>query len=220
MRGPWYLGPAHPLVFNEQSAYGLSAPFFQVRGDAAEFGDAERLAELQRRGMPRYVCNLLFTLPYGAARYRELLARCRAQWDAGLAALEAELDPAQPRVQLELDVVRTIAIHLTTLAYTLDFLSARDRLWQGALDHAGFRAILADLAGTLRAEIANAERALPILARDPRIGYGHCYGPVYDAAMVRDKLRQCRQVLEQELPSFSQGVRFHVWLDFRQETPP
>jgi len=49
--------------------------------------------------------------------------------------------------------------------------------------------------------------------RDPRIGYGHCYGPVYDAAMIRAKIAQCRQVRDVELPRFSQVVRFHVWLD-------
>ena len=70
-----------------------------------------------------------------------------------------------------------------------------------------FRATMDELAGILRAEIANAERSLPILARDFRLR-------TYDADMVREKLRQCRYVLEEELPIFSVTVRFHVWNDY------
>lgn len=62
-------------------------------------------------------------------------------------------------------------------------------------------------------EIANAERMLPIMEADPRIGYGYCYGPVYDTEMVRARIAQCRFVRDEELPRFSQVIRFHVWLD-------
>ena len=58
-----------------------------------------------------------------------------------------------------------------------------------------------------RAEIANAERSLPILERDFRVR-------PYDADMVRAKIRQCRYVLEDELPIFDVTVRFHVWNDY------
>ena len=61
----------------------------------------------------------------------------------------------------------------------------------------------------LKEEINNAEASLPILARDNRIGL--C---AYDADMVREKIRQCRFVLEEELPIFRSGVRFHVWNQF------
>jgi hypothetical protein len=54
---------------------------------------------------------------------------------------------------------------------------------------------------------------IPILERDPRIGYGHCYGPVYDMDMVKAKITQCCYVRDIELPRFSTLIRFHIWLD-------
>ena len=49
---------------------------------------------------------------------------------------------------------------------------------------------------------------------DVRIGYGHCYGMVYDAEMMRDKLRQREYVLNSEIPDLGSIIRFHLWNDF------
>ncbi len=215
MRGPFYLGPAHPLIFDVQDHYDLPISFRTVRGDAAEMASAEELEELQRRAKPRYVSDLLMTLPFGVSRYLELIGKCRAQWMEGMAILREQLAGAEAgsRARMELDFCEALGSHLSTVENVVRFYQARDRLQNEPCSEAEFKARLKVLEQILDDEIANAEAMLPILDREPRIGYGHCYGPVYDAEMVRAKIAQCRRVREVELPRFSQVVRFHVWLE-------
>jgi hypothetical protein len=215
MRGPFYLGPAHPLIFNAQNDYRLGPKFRTLRGDALELLTPDAVQEAIRRAPPRYVSDLLFTVPFGAQRCWRLLSGCRAYWWQGLEALKAALGPApSARAQMELDVCETIWIHLTATANVLDFYRTRDGLHRDRFDIRFFNFSMDGLARILRDEIANAERILPILARDPRIGYGHCYGIVYDAEMVREKLRQCEYVLNTELPRLASFMRFHLWNEY------
>jgi hypothetical protein len=213
MRGPFYLGPAHPLIFDVQDAYGLPPSFRLLRGDLAELASGDELERLQREAKPRYVSDLLVTLPYGVDCYLKMLKMCRALWSEGLAQLRKVLSPANDRARQELDVCETIDCHLASLENVVRFYATRDRLQRTKSSPDLFKAGIDDLRAIAECEMINAARMLPILGRDPRIGYGHCYGPVYDAEMVRAKIEQCRYVRESELPRFSKVVRFHVWLD-------
>ena len=214
MRGPLHLGPAHPLIFNPQDSYDLSPKFREMSALLVEAsqGKPAEYDELLRKARPRYVSELLLTVPFGVELFLELISRCHARWSLALADLKAALG-AEPtaRAQMEMDVCETIDIHLAAIENTVRFYAARDRLSQGPLGREAFGEAIEHLKAIVRAEIANAERALPIMARDRRIGYIYCYGNAYDEDMVRDKLRQCRHVLEQELPHFDWLLRFHLW---------
>lgn len=209
MRGPFYLGPAHPLIFNPQDHYLLGPKFRLLRADLFEMGEPDDLAELIRNAKPRYVSDLLLTVPFGVERCQELITRCRQKWARGVAQLAPIA--ATKRGRMELDVCETVLIHLATTENMIRFYAARDALWQQRSDSVRFKRGIAGLQQIVGDEITNARRILPILARDPRIGYGHCYGIVYDREMVEDKLRQCAYVLEKELPWLSRGVHFHLW---------
>ncbi len=214
MRGPFYLGPAHPLIFDVQSRYQLPDAFFSLRGDLAEMTlTEEELLELRRNSKPRYVSDLLVTLPYGTEEYLRLLGECRRLWTRGLETLRGLLEGKGERAQMELDVCVTIDAHLQSLENTVKFYHARDILQNSPSTMEDFDGRLQVLQEILDAEIANAEAMLPVLRRDPRIGYGFCYGPVYDTAMIEAKIRQCRFVRDVELPRFSQVIRFHIWLE-------
>ncbi|HEY3416723.1 MAG TPA: hypothetical protein VGM23_07550, partial [Armatimonadota bacterium] len=207
-RGPLHYGPAHPLIFNEQHRYKLSDKFFGLSGDLRFSVTPEELAELLKEAKPRYVCDLLLTMPYGVDRYLELLTRCRARWTTGLTELRETLGASPtPRAQMELDVCDTVDIHLATMEHVVRFYAAREQLWRTPVNLPAFRQVMGELAVILQTEIANAERSLPILARDVRI-------TPYDADMVREKIRQCQYVLEDELPLFDVTVRFHIWNSF------
>ncbi len=207
-RGPLHYGPAHPLIFNIQNRYNLPAAFFGLSGDLWAMSTPEERERLMREAKPRYVSELLMTLPYGVARYLELTTRCRQQWADGVAALKQALGPKPTeRARMELDVCELIDIHLAAIEHTVRFHAAREHLWQTAVDVPAFKETMEHLKEVLRAEIANAERSLPILERDFRVR-------PYDADMVRAKIRQCRYVLEDELPIFDVTVRFHVWNDY------
>lgn len=223
-RGPLQYGPAHPLIFNEQDTYGLSPAFFGLTEDLLGLAYSpallgidpdrqppatpEEKAAVLRSAKPRYVCDLLLTLPYGTKRYLELIGRCRARWAEGVGQLGAALGP-QPaeRAQRELDLCTLVEIHLTTVENVVRFHEAREELWRERLSLEEFRGVRERLSEILRQEIANAERSLPILEREFRVWW-------YDRGMVEEKLRQCRFVLEEELPRFAEQLRWHVWNDY------
>ena len=210
MKGPWYLGPAHPLILTPGSRYNLGAKFFLLRGDLAEMMPEEERESL--RGKPRYSEDTFLCLPFGIARYLEKTRRCRDQWEVALDALKAALgDPPAPRARMEIDVCETIGIHLHALANTVEFLHGREDLARKASTRNEFDRRLDALRAVVEREIANACRTLPILERDPRIGFGHIYGEVYDREMVAEKLDQCRYLLEKEIPRLRSFVHFHVW---------
>ncbi len=204
-RGPFFFGPAHPMIFNTQSRYGLSEAFFGLSGDLVALATPAELVELLKNAKPRYVSELLLTLPYGVERYLALLGSCRRQWGEGLRLLEGAIGGrANERARMELDICTLFDIHLKTLENVVRFYAVRDKLWRGPVALEDFAAVMDELAELLSKEIANAERSLPIVERDFRIR-------PYDAEMVREKVRQCRYVLEEELPMFDINVRFHVW---------
>ncbi len=212
MRGPFYLGPSHPLIFDVQDRYKLPPAFFSLRGDLAELAcSEEERAELQRNAKPRYVSDLLVTLPYGVDRYLELVDECRAKWTAGLEILREELSGKGERAELELGICEAMDAHLRSLENVVRFYQGRDRLQNTPSTVTDFREQLSRMVEIIDDEIANAERILPFMEKDPRIGYGHCYGPVYDIEMVRAKIAQCRYVRDVEFPRFSNVIRFHIW---------
>lgn len=220
MRGPFYLGPSHPLILDVQSSYDLPLSFRLLRGDVAELVSPDELAEVERRSKPRYVSDLLVTLPYGVERYLELLGECRAKWERGLALLREQLEGRGRidsegnggRAQRELDICSAIGSHLATLENVVLFYRERDRLQGSILTAEEFDHGVTRLQEIASDEIRNAEAILPALERDPRIGYGHCYGPVYDVSMVRAKIAQCQYVRDVELPRYASVIRFHIWL--------
>jgi len=208
MRGPLHYGPAHPLIFNTQHRYWLSRKFYGLSGDLVGLATPEELEVLMRDAKPRYVSELLMTLPYGIPRYLELLTSCSKAWAKGVTMLKQAIgDSPSERAQMELDICETLEIHFVTMENVVRFYDARDRLGRMAMDLPAFRNTIDELSDLLRAEIANAERSLPILSRDFRIA-------TYDTDMVLEKLRQCHYVLEDELPIFDVTTRFHIWNDF------
>lgn len=212
MRGPFYLGPAHPLIFDVQGTYRLPPSFSLLRGDLAELaGSEEERQELQQQAKPRYVSDLLTTLPFGTEPYLALVKGCRKEFERGLSILRSRLGDRGDRARLELNVCEAMASHLRSLENVMRFYALRDRLQGLPCTAAQFREQLDILAAILSDEMANAEHMLPILHEDSRIGYGHCYGAVYDSEMVLAKIAQCRYVREVELPRFSKVVRFHIW---------
>ena len=213
MRGPMYLGPSHPLIFDVQDHYNLPDSFRELRGDMAEMASPEELIELRKKAKPRYISDLLITLPFGVERYLELIKRCRLFWEDGMFFLRKHLAASSDRARLELNVCETIGSHLRTLENVVRFYNVRDALHSRSCNIDEFRARLDLLKAILDDEITNAENILPILLSDVRCGYGHSYGPAYNPTMVLDKIAQCKYVRDTELPRFSSVVRFHVWLD-------
>jgi len=216
MKGPAYLGPAHPLIFDSQNRYDLSSKFFQVRGDAGETVDEELLREMGRNAPPRYSSDLLFVYPFGVELAERQFAKVVAEWDGGVDLIRKALsEHPTERGALEIGMCEIVGIHLRTIWNTIRFYSLRDSLFASRSDEESLNVSVERLTGVLSEEIENARRAIPVLERDPRVGYGHAYGQIYDVDMVENKLRQCRYVRDFELPELEALITFHVYCKYK-----
>lgn len=215
MRGPLYLGPAHPLIFNVQNRYNLSESFYPLRGDIGEGATPEQIEELKKNAMPRYISELMFIYPFGIDKYLELLEKSMGVWDKGVSLLtEAFGEDPTLRAKMELGICRIFGIHLRTIYNVARFYSTKEKMFLNHGERNSYKENFDKLYEILKDEIANASEAIPILEDDNRIGYGHCYGLVYNALMVREKISQCLYVLETELPLLDTNIRFHLWNEF------
>ena len=214
-RGPLYMGPAHPLIFNPQDTYGLGPSFRKIRGDAIEGGPVNNEEGLAEMAPPHYVDQLLFVFPYGEERFLELIGACRAGWEDGVATLRSTFgDSPTDQARKELGICEIVGIHLATVENVAKFYLTRDKLWREHSDLETFNRDVAELQSIAASEIENARRSLPLLEQDPRIAFTHCYGNPYTTDMVREKIRQCEYVMNEELRIFNQEVRFHIWMQF------
>ena len=215
MKGPLYLGPAHPLIFDAQKRYGLGWKFCSLRGDALELKSPEALEHLEKNSPPRYSTDLLFVHPFGAKTAEKAFAAALTAWQEGVGLIAAAFGP-QPnrRAQLELNICRMLEAHVRTTLNTIRFYQVRDALFAAPGTEATLEADFTRLTAILDDEIGNAEQALRLLDGDFRLGFGHSYGQVYDAEMVREKIRQCRQVRDEELPDLKSCILFHTYIKY------
>jgi len=203
------------LIFNPQDTYGLGPSFRKIRGDAIEGGPVNNEEGIAKMAPPHYVDQLLFVFPYGEERFLELIGACRAGWEDGVATLRSTFgDSPTDQARKELGICEIVGIHLATVENVAKFYLTRDKLWREHSDLETFNRDVAELQSIAASEIENARRSLPLLERDPRIAFTHCYGNPYTADMVREKIRQCEYVMNEELRIFNQEVRFHIWMQF------
>jgi hypothetical protein len=216
MKGPIYLGPAHPFILDPQKHYNLSRGFVKLRGDAAEAFAEMTFAERERlQGAPAYSSDLYWTLPVGVDRACRMLEHAVNTWENGFAIFAAAFHQPNAAARREIGLCRLIGIHLRSALHLGRFYRLRDRfLGRGVGNPEELAGITRQMQEILVAEIANAESALPLLENDPRLGFGYCYGIVYDAEMVREKIAQCRFVKDTELPMQAKDLRFHLYSIF------
>lgn len=204
-KGPFWLGPAHPLIFDAQRDYGLSRKFV-TRDPGRPFPHTPPASEaISRASVPntphKYVSDQFFVFPFTPEAVESALGTAIRDWDAGVRLIEHAVGPKPyPRAVMELDVCRALGAILRTARHVVRFYRIRDALFIGRGSRAVLHRRVRELSRILDAELANAEAMLPILERDPRIGYGTHYGRPFDAAMVREKISQCRYVRDIELP--------------------
>ena len=210
MKGPFWLGPAHPLILDVQRDYGLSRKF--AKQDPGRMFPGVAPEDQPKQTPHKYSSDLLFTFPFTPAAVEQALDRAIRAWEQGVAILERALGRApEPRSVMELDVCRTVAVILRSARNVVRFYRVRDALFSGK----GSLSVLQRRVRTLRRiadeEIANAESLLPILKRDPRLGFNPTYGPMFDAVMIAEKVRQCRYVRDIELPNLERHILTWVY---------
>ncbi|MHC4873536.1 MAG: hypothetical protein ACYTFY_16955 [Planctomycetota bacterium] len=210
VKGPIYLGPAHPFIFDVQNNYGLKRGFTRIRGSVLFPNVSEEKRE--KLSSPAYSSDLMWTWPMGSEKCEEDLLQTYCAWSEGVNIFTSALQQPNPESQLDVGICKLIGIHFKTAYNLVRFYRMRDNLLSnGGKNAEAIDKKLKDMKSILLDEIANSLAAIELIKKDPRLGYGYSYGIVYDEQMIREKISQCKYVIDVEMPKLRSGLRFHMF---------
>jgi len=187
--GPQNDAPARPLSLHYR---GQPAPAAFRPGP---FGDdlSRCFGKIQQSDNPFTPAEIVS----GFSRLRDLWIAALPDYEAGLADDEPQSDEQQRHRREELDCARMLGIQLASTANALAFfLALRARCAALRLTPPCAVPATPELLTLMREELANTEHALPLVERDPRLGFHQAYqGYKYDARLIREKLAAMRSEL-------------------------
>ena len=209
VKGPMYLGPAHPFIFDVQNSYNLARGFTGIK-------EAELLPDSNRNKLTAqtYSSDLMWTWPAGAEKCREALFTTFGKWMEGVKVFSESFKQVNKNAKLDIGICEIIGIHFRTALNLIRFYQKRDDFLTNGGNRKGMAEKLDGLVQILKEEISNSSKAIELLKNDPRIGYGYSYGIAYDIQMIEEKIEQCHYVINKEIPKLATGMRFHLYGTF------
>lgn len=213
-RGPFYIGPAHPFVFDLTMATDVPDMFWTPSPAAGEASSSKgKQPALPRH--PRFFMDMVWTQPYGAERVAAELKAVERSWRKGLVALDGAMKLSAGRQHAALEDERAVAtiIHcmLTTACNLITFQMLREQVISHPSTPAVLRRVCRQAMKVVAAEIDNARTALQLVRADPRLGYGATYGYAFTPAMIEAKIAQCQSQLDRAIPNFFYTHGFHCF---------
>ena len=188
--GPFRVGPAYPLLLQEEHEEFPDAPY-------AHFG------------------NCILTTHYHPHEPQDvpteisLLEKMKGGFVEGLGLLQQALAQTPPRKQAEarrmLGLGQFIRHCVQTTINTKRWWLLKERLLQEQ-DAAAAGAISDEMVALGEAEIANAQEAIPLVEADSRLGWEPSMEYMCDRAHLQWKIAQLRRVLDEELPAYLRGL--------------
>jgi len=188
--GPFRVGPAYPLLFEDETVEFPSAPY-------AHFGS--------RILKTNYTPHEPEDVPGEIA----LLARMASRWDQGVALLEQAVaaTPDRKRVDAErmLGLGRFIGNCVRTAINTKRWWLLKQRL-EAAEQREEAGDILDEMVELAEVEIANAEATIPLVEADSRLGWEPSMEYMCDREHLEWKIALLREVIDQEVPKYRRGL--------------
>lgn len=210
-RGPFYLGPAHPLVFDLTVASRLDDAFYRSDPSLDEMGAGTGSVD------PRFFVDLTWTQPFGPRKIRTSLSRMEQQWRRGLRQLAKATPLAhgaqRSRLKFECDLGMIIHCTFCTALNLLDFQLARNKVTALPCTLNQLKRTCQDALAIVRRERVNARLALEISTRNPCIGFGSTYGRGFSADLIRKKIEHCDWQIEHGIPGFRDNYSFHIFAE-------
>jgi len=224
-KGPLYMGPAHPLIFDVQREPLPASCFYRANPSHSEL-DEEPAANARKLYTRLFVSDLSWTQPWGSDICLKYLKKVRSAWIRGMARYEKALKKTNPsqreKAKKEFAVAKMVGCTLTTAVNILAFYIQRDRLFGSA--YADSKTLIRDvekLREIANAEITNAREALKALDMNYASGYFEIYGTVYTRRSIEEKIRQVRRVAEVELEEYLDLYIHHIFEEnYERKHPP
>lgn len=221
-RGTFYIGPAHPFVFDTSAPMGLSDLFWSVDPSYEEvFSDADRIEATRQ---PRFFTDLTWTQPFGGRIMQRRLAEIDRQWQRGLGLLDKTRTVAQnadrQRLDEEIGIARLIGCMFRTARNLAHFQNLRQKVTAEPCTLKQLRNTCMAAIDVLVDELHNAHIALEATRKDPSLGYGATYGYAFTASLIEEKIRHTRREIQEMIPRFYQVHAFHIFGVFESLTVP
>ncbi len=215
-RGPFWLGPAHPLIFNPQERSHILEQFYKVDSIILELQLNEKEAK-RLFSQSLYLTDLRWTQPFGVGEVIRRLERFAKEWKKGLDLWNEVVSIAEPvkrsRAEKEKGVNEMIWRTVITGINVARFYKLRDEYFSLPSSMKRTESILVELLSIAKEELQNAEQALELVKRDYRLGYGYTYGRAYTPDLIEKKIEHTRNVIEKELPQFAYYYGTHLFED-------
>lgn len=209
LRGPFYIGPAHPLILELWNTL-LPKNLFYRRYNVEESGEEYSVLR------PLFFYDTFWMQPFGYDKFRKALKKVLDYWTKGLNEFEIAIklsrinQDKKNKVQLELNIVEAVYYTLRTAINLADFIHWREKLFNTTnLGHNELLNIYRELNSISEQELINAKESLILIEKDSRVGYNF-YGICYSKNMIKAKVKQVEHLLEVELPSYIKSYAFHV----------
>lgn len=207
-RGPFYIGPAHPLILELWNTQLPKDLFYRQDASAKETGEDDLILR------PLFFDDTLWMQPFGYIKFRKRLKKVLDEWTKGLDGFKEVLKLAdsdkKANVQKELNIIEAVYRNLLTAINLADFMYWRGKLFNTPnLGYNELLRIYEKLNSIAEQELVNAKAALELVKIDCRIGYNF-YGICYTAEMISAKIKQVTHLIEVELPSYIKSYAFHV----------
>ncbi len=217
-RGPFSLGPAHPMVFDTLAPARLSSRFYQIDPSTLEM--SREVDPNIHHSEPRYFSDLTWTQPFGPAATRHALLRVERGWQKGVQQLQQAMALAKggdhERLSNELDLGRIMWIILNTAINLADLQMTRLQVTVSPCTPKKLIEICRQAQAVIQRERDNAAQALPLLKRHGSFGYGSAYGRTFDADLLQEKLDHCDDQLKRVIPAYYHTYAFHMFADARR----
>ena len=212
-RGPFFIGPAHPFVFDPHSCPAMPECFFRIDPSMRELSDDPEF--LRRHRLPLFFADLSWTQPFGPATVARSLRDMHRLWRKGVEAIAAAAptigEPQRRRLEEELRLAQCIDCMLVTARNLLRFQQLRLAVTTEASTPAKIDRCAGQLQQVLADEIRNAETALELVKADPALGFGGTYGNAFTAEMIQAKLDHAIEQKDRVLGEFFHSYRFHFF---------
>ena len=209
VKGPMYLGPAHPFIFNVQNNYNLFRGFTRIRGTEL-FPDVDDISR-EKLSTQAYSSDLLWTWPVGAEKCKDALLITSEKWTEGVKVFSESFNNLSKNAKWDIGICKAIGIHFKTTLNLIRFYQKRDAFLANGGSLTDMTVKLNELVQILEEEISNSSGAIELLKNNPEIGYGYSYGIAYDMQMIEEKIKQCQYVINEEIPKLAAGMRFHLY---------
>ena len=195
-RGPFYIGPAQPLLLTTDAPADIPPSFYWRNGRS-----------------PLFMNSLSFVEPFGVKSFMKAVTKLEQHWSAGVEILEKlSLHPEDPylakEIKAHIEICKLFQCFIRSAKAMAQFYILRDSFQQEAYSPEQAKVKLQAMREIALAEISNTEAAMAILKENHRIAF--CYGYRYGISveMCEYKLKHTKRLIEKELPQKYYGLTF------------